>query len=305
MRRSRGLTLVEVLMVIAVISVVMITLLLMIMQNNKLYMRTAVHLDPQASQMIALKRMERELREAMQVLNSPEPATWIHIILPIKDQNGFNVLSYDAATGELGLTLNTTDTTKPMNPNISYFLGNKVSAVAGKTNTYVAEASTTGTCIFRATSMPSVDSDIFPEAQLIAEGVLNPPLLPDPNNPGKIITGNMFDYFPYPPDQQTVTNLTHIIRVSVTTPIPVKESSGIVAGIPWKGYWTAGTAYAVNDAVNQGGQPYICRQDHGASADNKPGVGKDWETYWDAFAEHSLSTQFELRNLGNAFNTNN
>ena len=53
----------------------------------------------------------------------------------------------------------------------------------------------------------------------------------------------------------------------------------------WQGAWVTSTAYAVNDAVENGGSAYIATSAHTSSASTEPGVGASWQTVWDLVAQ--------------------
>lgn len=53
----------------------------------------------------------------------------------------------------------------------------------------------------------------------------------------------------------------------------------------WKDSWAVSTEYFVNDTVENDGSGYVCILEHESSADDEPGVGVNWSTYWDLFVE--------------------
>ena len=59
----------------------------------------------------------------------------------------------------------------------------------------------------------------------------------------------------------------------------VVENISIV-GYSLQGAWVVTTDYFVDDAVTNGGETYVCIQDHTAAAADQPGVGVNWEDYW-------------------------
>ncbi len=67
-----------------------------------------------------------------------------------------------------------------------------------------------------------------------------------------------------------------------------KDGSLALAGIKyWQGNWANGTLYAPGDGVYNSatGSSYVCKLEHtAATADNKPGSGTSWATYWDVIA---------------------
>jgi len=56
-------------------------------------------------------------------------------------------------------------------------------------------------------------------------------------------------------------------------------------GLIWRGEWTDGTAYIVNDLVEHNGSSYIAIQNHTASLATEPGVGASWNSVWNLFVE--------------------
>ena len=55
--------------------------------------------------------------------------------------------------------------------------------------------------------------------------------------------------------------------------------AAVVGGIPYKGDWTIGVLYYVNDTVTYLGVGYICTQENVASARHTPGAAPFfWET---------------------------
>lgn len=57
------------------------------------------------------------------------------------------------------------------------------------------------------------------------------------------------------------------------------------AALNIKGAWATGTDYIRNDIVEDSGSSYVCILVHTSSATDEPGVGDDWETYWQVWAE--------------------
>lgn len=63
-------------------------------------------------------------------------------------------------------------------------------------------------------------------------------------------------------------------------------NQGVAGGsMSWLGAWALTTEYAADDAVENDGSSYICILGHTSGADNEPGVGVNWETYWSLFAQ--------------------
>lgn len=58
--------------------------------------------------------------------------------------------------------------------------------------------------------------------------------------------------------------------------------------VTWVGPWADATAYVANDLVSHGGDVYIAKAGHLSDlADNEPGVGANWTTYWDIYTTAS------------------
>lgn len=70
-------------------------------------------------------------------------------------------------------------------------------------------------------------------------------------------------------------------------------SSGTSANISssWKGDWMDGSSYIIGDLVYDSTTDtvYVCILDHTSNTTNQPGVGVDWETYWDVFSGSGTS----------------
>ena len=80
-----------------------------------------------------------------------------------------------------------------------------------------------------------------------------------------------------------MTGFERILRyVGVGTASEVDLTS--LVGIEWDGDWTTATVYDVNKGVSNDGSSYICTATHESSATDEPGVGVDWQDYWDVLA---------------------
>ena len=87
-------------------------------------------------------------------------------------------------------------------------------------------------------------------------------------------------------------------QVSIVGPQGAQGPQGV--GIVWEGPWLITTSYDALDMVSNGYSTYICVAAHVASADEEPGVGVDWDDYWDVtslsgvgFSDHGLLTGLE------------
>lgn len=52
-----------------------------------------------------------------------------------------------------------------------------------------------------------------------------------------------------------------------------------------KGDWAVAIDYGVNDIVQNDGGSYVATTAHTSTVDDEPGVGVNWETYWQVWAE--------------------
>ena len=57
--------------------------------------------------------------------------------------------------------------------------------------------------------------------------------------------------------------------------------------------WVVSTAYSVNDMVKDGTAAYKCISGHTSTADDEPGVGANWETYWSLEGDGSTSNPYK------------
>jgi len=56
------------------------------------------------------------------------------------------------------------------------------------------------------------------------------------------------------------------------------------SNIQWRGSWSDGTAYIINDLVENNGNSYISTINHTSTINDEPGVGVNWTLNWDLFA---------------------
>jgi len=90
-RRSRGITLVELLISMSILSALLAGVSLIYFSCLKTYLRSAWKLPPYDEATMAVGEMTRRLREAM-LIDSFGPA-WLVVVVPRKDTNGDNVLA--------------------------------------------------------------------------------------------------------------------------------------------------------------------------------------------------------------------
>lgn len=187
----RGVTLPEMLISLVIIGITGFMVIAIAIQNNRLYARTSVRIEPQASAMLAFKRMEREIRQAMLISTAtPSPSTWIQIQLPKKDADGLNELGVDNQ-GRIALI---------PGDYVSYFLGKKLSQPDPHKNKWVAQPSVAGTTLFRTKSTYNEVSDTFTDAQIVVDGIVNPAdisLKDEPDITKEALGNTLFVFTPY------------------------------------------------------------------------------------------------------------
>jgi len=182
---------VELLVAMFIIGLTFFVIVNLSVKSSRLYARTSVHIEPQASAMIAFKRMEREIRQAMTIsTTTPSPSTWVEVIIPQKDDLGLNQLSVDA-TGRLMLIPGET---------VSYFLGRKLWLQNSQQQLWLARPSNTGTTLFRAESTYNIWTDTFSYAEVIIDNIVNPSsysLIDEPQLTRDALANTLFVYSPY------------------------------------------------------------------------------------------------------------
>lgn len=95
----------------------------------------------------------------------------------------------------------------------------------------------------------------------------------------------------------------------MATFIPVQLAQATLTGqqgppggvTDWEGGWTTATDYQEGDAVSRNGSSYVARVDHNSSAASEPGVGVDWEDYWQILSEGVPYSALELVLNGNGY----
>ena len=55
----------------------------------------------------------------------------------------------------------------------------------------------------------------------------------------------------------------------------------VIQGYSDQGAWLITTGYVVDDLVNDGGVEYVCIVAHTSTAADQPGVGANWEDFWE------------------------
>ena len=58
------------------------------------------------------------------------------------------------------------------------------------------------------------------------------------------------------------------------------------SSVTWKGLWTSGLVYAINDVIpDKNNNQYICIKSHLSGVGTKPPTGADWATYWKVYSQ--------------------
>jgi len=186
-----GVTLLEMLISVFIIGLTFFVIINISLKASKLYARTNVHIEPQASAMIAFKRMEREIRQAMVIsTTTPSPSTWVEVILPEKDDQGLNKLAVDAHN-RLVLIPGVT---------VSYFLGNKTEQQDATHKLWKATPSNSGTALFRSESPYNIATNSFDNCKVIIDGIVNPSdanLANEPQLTRDALASTLFVFTPY------------------------------------------------------------------------------------------------------------
>ena len=53
----------------------------------------------------------------------------------------------------------------------------------------------------------------------------------------------------------------------------------------WRGAWVVSTTYAINECVQSAGSGYVCKVGNISAINDQPGVGLNWQIYWDLLVE--------------------
>lgn len=132
---------------------------------SMLYAKTNAHVEPQASAMIAFKRMELEMRQSMSISTTlPTPSTWVELVMPQKDSNGLNQLTVDAQ-GHLQQIAGQT---------VDYFLGTKAQCTNTAKNLWTAHPDESGTTLLRSTDTYNAGANSYTNCRIIIDGIVNP-----------------------------------------------------------------------------------------------------------------------------------
>ncbi|HEY3379324.1 MAG TPA: type II secretion system protein [Armatimonadota bacterium] len=222
-QHPHGFTLPEILIVVAFIGMVLTSVLTVSMQSSKIYSRMAVHEKAEAVLELALKRMEKVMREAM-FIRVGSTSTAVEIALPLKDSGGKIIPS----SIEVNPTTHAKALVRQEGKHICFFLGrysttNPTQAmpdgVNGNTIFMISSGTdaTTGTDIISAAGTLSSS---YTNAKEIITGINSVPTVPDPAHPGQALNAFIFTYSTSGTTSAFQDGLnSQILRVTLTMPI--------------------------------------------------------------------------------------
>lgn len=221
-RRFAGVTLPELMVVLGVVALVGMATIKLFIRATGVYTNTSAHYGPQSNEMLALKRMQFDLREAMFVsVVTPTPTTWVEVCLPKEDSSGVSYM-IKGTKDMLGLVRDPARDT-------SYFLGKLEYPNSSDKTHWNAVPDATGHTIFKALSSTKNSDGKFPNASIIIDGVLSTPMVPDPLHPGQEIAGRLFEYWPSDPTDPTRPSVdSQLVRVTITIPVTTKTARGSI-----------------------------------------------------------------------------
>lgn len=227
----RGTTLIEMLVVVAFIAVVTVAITQLSMQSMKIYTRTSEHINPEASLNLALKRMERPIREAM-FIRLGSSSTAVEIVIPIKDNAG----RIQTASTVINADTQTKALVRREGKHLCYFLGRYSEgapalaipdAVNGNTIFMVTTGSdtTVGTDIISSTGTMASS---YAHAKEIITGITSTPSIVDPDHPGQALPTTVFAYATNGVDASASPNglNAQLLRVTLSMPIVHGPSGG-------------------------------------------------------------------------------
>lgn len=204
--RQPGLTLIEALVSISVIAIVLFSVLAITFQSSAVYQRTAARQKSQAAQVLALKRIAAELREAKSVSVS-STSTAMLITLPQKDSTTHMVTILSGTSGPY----------VPAGATIRYFLGTKSNVrLSGGVTHWDATPSDTGDTLFRIDNSVAPVGGVYADAPIVIEGIVTS----IPNGSG---TPTPQRIFVYGPTDTTTPSSNDVRLVKVTLTMPFTE----------------------------------------------------------------------------------
>ena len=193
-RRSHpGVTLLEMIVAVATIALVSGSVIGISMQFAGLHQHTQANLGPQFDQILSLKLMERDLREAYSI-SSTSTTTSLMITPPLKTTGATTVISPQAGFNSRIIPVAAAYT-------IRYFLGN----LSGST----AAPSDTGNTLFRVPSTVAQDgSGNYPLSGDVSQYII-----------AKNLAMNGLSLFNYTPGGTAPTTGTSLVVVTLNTPV--------------------------------------------------------------------------------------
>ncbi len=223
--RRLGLTLAELLVAISVTAVLLGSVLAISLQATHIFATTGSHISPQNAQMLAMRRVAKELRQAMLINTAPSTGVLAEVVLPKKDPvTGFNQITENPVTHELGLTQGDT---------IRYFLGVQKFPNAGNHTTWYANPDSNGNALFRADNTTPLTGSGYLNASVIIAGINSLPMVPDPTHPASLIPCPIFAFWPCNdngtpnnPTDDTPTVNTRLIRITTSINVTEKRVAG-------------------------------------------------------------------------------
>jgi type II secretory pathway pseudopilin PulG len=220
MRKLRGVTFIELLVVIGIIAMVIIAVGTLFIEASRVYARTSEHIEPQWSEMLALKRMESDLRQGMHIDTGHSSGLAAEVVLPLKDADGYNALVQDAS-GKLALQAGQV---------IRYFRGHRAPGYTVKNWVAIPDTlvSDNGDCIFKIDANTAMVGSGYPNATIVVSGLVANPPIPDPLNPGSTIPEPVFVFAPLNPDGTLNTSLTQLIKITMTFNVQETTPAGRV-----------------------------------------------------------------------------
>jgi hypothetical protein len=210
---------VESLVVVSVMALIFITIYMIITSASRIYARYSPVIEPESSMLLALKRMQRNMREAI-LIDMSSTENCVEIGQPVKDARRLNVLTSD------GLSIGT---------RVCYFLGrydreNAPTTVIPLLTTDEAlddvDIRYTLFAIEQAgdvTNLPLHASYPVSRVREIIDGILRRPR--DPGDAGGTSTTSVFSYAPLNAEGN-MTDETRLVRIVLTCPVERMTSTG-------------------------------------------------------------------------------
>lgn len=227
-KRHLGLTLPEMLVVIAVIALIITVVVSLTLQAHRIFARSSVHIEPQESQMLALQRMESEIRQGMLLNYVPSDPSFLEVILPEKDQETQlnKIERVPPVTGPLGLV---------QGQHVTFFVGKKEYLNPANSNQWVAVLDDRGDTLFRADDSVLPVNGKYTNAEALLDFSLRTEggKPPEDYDPSDIEPRKVFEYWPAndngtPNDtsDDLPSNDTKLIRITLSVPMVKTTARG-------------------------------------------------------------------------------